>query len=92
MSEEKKEELTPEQIEENRKKVIQYYKKQIEVLEFQAKYEELMASIEISRANRLEMIIRQAQMTAPPEDPTKKGTETSGQETDGKKERPLKKS
>lgn len=67
MSEEKKE-LTPEQIEDNRKKVIQYYKKQAEVLEYQAKYESLLADIETSRARRMEMIIRQAQMAAGPED------------------------
>jgi hypothetical protein len=67
MSEEKKE-LTPEQIEDNRKKVIAYYKKQAEVLEYQAKYETLLADIETSRARRMEMIIRQAQMAAGPED------------------------
>lgn len=66
MSEEKKE-LTPEQIEDSRKKVIQYYKKQAEVLEYQAKYETLLADIETSRARRMEMTIRQAQMAAPPD-------------------------
>jgi|LakMenEpi03Aug12_release.lakeMendotaPanAssembly.Ray.scaffolds.fasta_scaffold689082_2 hypothetical protein len=67
MSEEK-EQLTPEQIEDNRKKVIQYYKKQAEVLEHQAKYENLLADIETARARRMEMIIRQAQMAAGPQD------------------------
>ena len=64
MSEETQEKLTPEQIEDNRKKVIQYYKKQAEVLEFQAKYENLLADIETARAKRMEMIIRQAQVAA----------------------------
>jgi hypothetical protein len=67
MSEEN-EKLTPEQIEDNRKKVIQYYKKQTEVLEWQAKYEGFLADIEIARAKRMEMIIRQAQMAAGPAD------------------------
>jgi len=67
MSQEK-EQLTPEQIEDNRKKVIQYYKKQAEVLEYQAKYESFLADIETARARRMEMIIRQAQMAAGPQD------------------------
>lgn len=80
MSEEKveQEKLSPEQLEANRKKVIEYYKKQNEVLELQAKYESFMADIEVSRAKRMEMIIRQAQMSAGPEteleDPEKRET------------------
>lgn len=70
MSEETKEEkkLTPEQMEDRRKKLIDYYKKQNELLEFQAKHESLMTEIEMSRAKRMEMIIRQAQMAAGPGD------------------------
>jgi hypothetical protein len=79
MSEEKEEQekLTPEQLEANRKKAIEYYKRQNEVLELQAKHEGFMADIEVSRARRMEMIIRQAQMAAGPEadtDPEKKDT------------------
>jgi len=81
MSEEKaeQEKLSPEQLEANRKKVIEYYKKQNEVLELQAKHESFMADIEVSRAKRMEMIIRQAQMSAGPEpdnneDPEKRET------------------
>lgn len=69
MSEKKEEEvkLTPEELKVNREKVIEYYKNQIEVLEFQVKHETLMAEIEAQRAKRLEMIIRQAQMRMGPE-------------------------
>jgi hypothetical protein len=85
------EKLTPEQMEANRKKVMAYYKKQIEVFELQAKYENLMAEIEVSRARRMEMIIRQAQMASGPEtesDPDIKDPDVTGE----KKERTLKKS
>lgn len=70
MSEETKEEkkLSPEELEANRKRVIEYYNKQNELLEKQARYEGYLAEIEMHRAKRLEMIIRQAQMTAGPED------------------------
>ena len=98
MSEEK-EQLTPEQVEDNRKKVIQYYKKQAEVLEYQAKYENLLAEIETARARRMEMIIRQAQMAAGPQDeaPESQEAEKSQPEpeavsTEAPKERKLKKS
>ena len=89
MSEEKKE-LTSEQVEENRNKVIQYYKKQVEVLEHQAKYETLMADIEQARARRMEMIIRQAQMAAGPGDENNDPDTTDGpaeEATQEKKER-----
>jgi hypothetical protein len=90
MSEEIKQEeekkLTPEQLEANRKKVIDYYKKQSEVLKYQAEYEQHLADIETSRARRMEMIIRQAQMQAGPEDP-----ENPEAPEGEKKERKLKK-
>lgn len=92
MSEEKKEEevkLTPEQIKANRVKIIDFYKKQNEVLELQAKHESLMADIEMSRAKRLEMIIRQAQMQAGPETEDPEGEDPEGEK---KRERILKKS
>ena len=101
MSEEKveQEKLSPEQLEENRKKVIEYYKKQAEVLELQARHEGLLAEIEIHRAKRMEMIIRQAQMSAGPEDKDQQDTATNRPEaspqevapTEEKKPRVLKK-
>jgi hypothetical protein len=62
------EKLSPEQLEQNRKKVLDYYKKQVEVIKYQAEYEGYLADIEQSRARRMEMIIRQAQMSAGPQD------------------------
>jgi len=81
MSEEKvekaeQEKLSPEQLEENRKKVIEYYKRQSELLEHQARYEGLLAEIEVHRAKRMEMIIRQAQMSAAPDDKDPQDTAT----------------
>lgn len=66
-SENKQKDFTSEEIEENRKKALEFYKKQTELLIAQAEYEKLMADIEQSRAKRMEMIIRQAQMQAGPE-------------------------
>jgi len=62
------EKLSPEQMEANRKKALDFYKKQSELLAAQADYERHMADIEQSRAKRMEMIIRQAQMSAGPQD------------------------
>lgn len=59
--------LTSEQIEAQRVTVMNYYTNQVQVLTVQAEYEKLMADIEQSRAKRMEMIIRQAQMQAGPE-------------------------
>lgn len=59
--------LTAEQIEAQRITVMNYYTNQVQVLTVQAEYEKLMADIEQSRAKRMEMIIRQAQMQAGPE-------------------------
>ena len=101
MSEEKKEEvkLTPEQVEQNRKKAIDYYKKQIEVVKVQSEYEKILSEIETYRANRMEMIIRQAQMTAGSQEPELEHKENPNGETPNpqevapieKKERTLKK-
>lgn len=69
MSQEKEQEkLSPEQIEANRIRVLNYYRTQAEVLTAQCEYEKLMAEIETHRAKRMEMIIRQAQMTAGPQE------------------------
>jgi small-conductance mechanosensitive channel len=62
-----KPQLTPEQVEAQRIIVMNYYTNQVQVLTVQAEYEKLLANIEESRAKRLEMVIRQAQMQAPPE-------------------------
>ena len=67
MSEEKKE-LSPEQIEANRIRVLNYYRTQAEVLTAQCEYEKLLSEIETHRAKRMEMIIRQAQMSAGPQE------------------------
>jgi len=84
------EKLTPEQVEANRIKVINYYKAQAEVLSVQSEYERLMAEIETHRAKRMEMIIRQAQMQAPPEEEEEKKA-TPSTEVKEPKERKLKK-
>jgi hypothetical protein len=90
MSEEKveKETLSPEQVEANRKKLMEYYKKQTEVLKAQVQYEQLAAEIEMHRAKRMEMIIRQAQMAAGPPDQESEDPEAPEGK---KKERILKK-
>lgn len=62
------EQLTPEQMEKRRKDLINYYKNQTAVLEAQFKYEAVMADIEEARVKRMTMIMRQAQMTAPPQE------------------------
>lgn len=77
------EKLTSEQLEANRIKALNFYKLQTELLTAQAEYEKLMADIEQSRARRMEMIIRQAQMANPPEE---------GEKPEEIKERKLKKS
>jgi len=59
--------LTLEQQKKQRDTVIQYYKNQQSILKEQLEYEKLLAEIEMHRAKRMEMIIRQAQMSAPPE-------------------------
>ena len=62
------EQLSPEQLEKRRKDLINYYKNQTAVLEAQLKYEAVMADIEEARVKRMTMIMRQAQMTAPPQE------------------------
>ena len=62
------EQLTPEQMEKRRKDLINYYKNQTAVLEAQLKYESIMADIEEQRVKRMTMIMRQAQLAAPPQE------------------------
>jgi hypothetical protein len=63
-----KPELTPEQLKKRREDITKNYKDQIAVLTHQLEYENLLANIEQARAKRMEMVIRQAQMSAPPEE------------------------
>lgn len=89
-------ELTPEQLEAQRKKVISYYKNQTEVLQAQCEYEKLLAEIETLRAKRMEMMIRQAQMSAGPQEEPEEEPNLDNQKvettTEAPKERKLKKS
>jgi len=79
---------TPEQIEAGRQKALNFYRLQTELLTAQAEYEKVMADIEQSRAKRMEMIIRQAQMQAGPETEAEEPEEKNPEE----KKRTLKKS
>jgi hypothetical protein len=91
-------ELTQEQLTAQRKKVVQYYKNQVEVLKVQSEYEGLLAEIEMHRAKRMEMIIRQAQMSAGPQEEQEESEPEQEQPTQPEepvqspKERKLKKS
>jgi hypothetical protein len=62
------EQLTPEQLKKRRDDLVNYYKNQTLVLEAQLKYENVMADIEEARVKRMTMIMRQAQMAAPPQE------------------------
>ena len=59
--------LSPEELAEKRKIMKKNYQDQISILTLQLDYEKLLADIEQARAKRMEMIIRQAQMSAGPE-------------------------
>jgi len=91
-------ELTPEQLSAQRKKVVEYYTNQVEILKVQSEYERLLAEIEMHRAKRMEMIIRQAQMAAGPQDEQEESEPEQEQSTQPEepaqspKERKLKKS
>jgi hypothetical protein len=60
-------ELTPEQIAERKKELLEYYNGQIELLTPQLEFETLMANIEEQRFKRASIIVRHAQMMAGPE-------------------------
>jgi DNA-binding protein Fis len=89
------EELTPEQLAAQRKRVIEYYLTQIEVLKVQAEYEKLLAEIEESRAKRMSMIISQARMSQGPaeedQDPESEPEAKTPEVSEVPKERKLKK-
>lgn len=76
------EQLTPEQIEERKAQLKEFYINQMDLLKPQLEYETILASIEEQRFKRTTMIYRHAELTAGPE-----------QESEGKqkKERTLKK-
>jgi len=67
------EQFTPEQLEQRRKDLIAYYKNQTSVLEAQLGYETVMANIEEQRVKRMTMIMRQAQLAAPPQEEDEEG-------------------
>jgi DNA-binding protein Fis len=98
MNQEEKQEskpMTQEELTAQRKNVIKHYTNQIEVLKIQSQYEQLLAEIEMHRAKRMEMIIRQAQMAAGPQQEEPETDPESEQEEplqEAPKERKLKKS
>ena len=94
MNQEEKQEskpMTQEELAAQRKNVIKHYNNQIEVLKIQSQYEQLLAEIEMHRAKRMEMIIRQAQMAAGPQEEEPE-TEPQQEPKEAPKERKLKKS
>lgn len=94
MNQEEKQEskpMTQEELAAQRKNVIKHYNNQIEVLKIQSQYEQLLAEIEMHRAKRMEMIIRQAQMAAGPQEEEPE-TEPQQEPEEAPKERKLKKS
>ena len=60
--------LTPEELHAKRLEITNNFKNQLPLLTAQLEYENLLANIEQARAKRMEMVIRQAQMSAPPEE------------------------
>jgi len=59
------EELTPEQIEQQKQDLIDFYKSSIETLQIQLDYEKLVTEIEETRLGRLVAQARIAQILAP---------------------------
>jgi hypothetical protein len=95
MNQEEKQEskpMTQEELTAQRKNVIKHYTNQIEVLKIQSQYEQLLAEIEMHRAKRMEMIIRQAQMAAGPQEEPEPELEQEEPVQAEPKERKLKKS
>lgn len=87
--------LTPEDMEQGRKNLIEFYKKQNEVLVLQDKFQKLKADIAENDAKELMWVIRKAQMLqGPPPDPDPSNPDNhdgSGkQEEGGPKKRNLK--
>lgn len=81
--------LSPEEIAQRRKDLIQFYQNQVKLLTEQEKYEKVLADIEEHRLRRLVALARQGQIMAPA-DESEEAPEP--QEESPKKERVLKKS
>jgi hypothetical protein len=82
--------FTPEQIEEKKAELMEFYKEQIEVLQLQKDYETLATEIEELRARRLVAQMRQAQIMAPRPEEGDDAPETP-EETEEIKKRVLRK-
>jgi len=80
-------EPTPEEIQEMRNRMSEYYDNQIPFLEKQVKYENLLADIELARAKRIEMTIRIAQMTMGPQQDNEDENPGSDYDVDAKPEK-----
>ena len=92
MNQEEKQEsksMTQEELTAQRKNVIKHYNNQIEVLKIQSQYEQLLAEIEMHRAKRMEMIIRQAQMAAGPQQEEPETDPESETDPEPEQEEPL---
>lgn len=81
--------LSPEEIAQRRKDLIQFYQNQVKLLAEQEKYEKVLADIEEHRLRRLVAMARQGQIMAPETEPEETLQE---QEEAPKKERVLRKS
>lgn len=81
--------LSPEEIAQRRKDLIQFYQNQVKLLAEQEKYEKVLADIEEHRLRRLVAMARQGQIMAPETEPEETPQE---QEEAPKKERVLRKS
>lgn len=68
---EKEPQLTQEQIEDNKQKLMDYYEKNIPFLKLQKEYEELITNIQESKTRRLIAQIQFAQIVAPQEEQEK---------------------
>ena len=61
-------ELTPEEIQERKEKLLTYYKEQVEFLTVQFSYEKLLTDIDEQRAKRVQIQAAIASMLAPDEE------------------------
>jgi hypothetical protein len=71
---EKEPRLTQEEIQNNRKKLMEYYEENIPFLKLQSEYEELITSIQQSKTNRLIAQIQFAQIMSPSQEERKEET------------------
>lgn len=61
-------ELTPEEIQERKEKLLTYYKEQVEFLTVQLSYEKLLTDIDEQRAKRVQIQAAIASMLSPDEE------------------------